>query len=89
MQIDAQRIDQLITLYRDGLLEDTLPFWIDHCVDHQHGGFMFALDRNGRVSVRLKGNLWKGPFHLPRMQLVCWKLLEEMKAPVRSGKEKG
>ena len=34
--------------------------------------------RDGRVSVPLKGNLWKGPFHLPRMQLICWKLLEEL-----------
>ena len=26
---------------------------------------------------RKEGNLWKGPFHLPRMQLVCWRLLED------------
>jgi N-acylglucosamine 2-epimerase len=38
-----------------------------------------AVYRDGRLSVPLKGNLWKGPFHLPRMQLVCWKLLEEMR----------
>jgi hypothetical protein len=41
---------------------------------------MSILHRDGRLSVPLKGNNWKGPFHLPRMQLVCWKLLEEMKA---------
>ena len=35
------------------------------------------LHRDGRVSVRLKGNLWKGLFHLPRMQWYCWKLLED------------
>ena len=40
---------------------------------------LIAVYRDGRLSVPLKGNLWKGPFHLPRMQLVCWKLLEEMR----------
>jgi N-acylglucosamine 2-epimerase len=40
---------------------------------------LIAVYRDGRLSVSLKGNLWKGPFHLPRMQLVCWKLLQEMK----------
>jgi N-acylglucosamine 2-epimerase len=30
------------------------------------------------VSTRLKGNMWKGPFHLPRMQWYCWKRLEEL-----------
>ena len=47
--------------------------------DPQHGEWYGYLHRDGRVSVPLKGNLWKGPFHLPRMQLVCWKILEEMK----------
>ncbi|MCP4378394.1 MAG: N-acylglucosamine 2-epimerase [bacterium] len=48
--------------------------------DPVHGEWYGYLHRDGRVSVPLKGNLWKGPFHLPRMQLVCWKTLEEMKA---------
>ncbi len=48
-----------------------------HFPDAEHGEWYGYLHRDGRVSVDLKGNLWKGPFHLPRMQLVCWKLLEE------------
>ena len=40
---------------------------------------LIAVYRDGRISVRLKGSPWKGPFHLPRMQLICWKLLAEMK----------
>ncbi len=47
--------------------------------DPEHGEWYGYLHRDGRVSVPLKGNLWKGPFHIPRMQLICWKLLEEMK----------
>ena len=48
-----------------------------HFPDDEHGEWYGYLHRDGRVSVPLKGNLWKGPFHLPRMQLYCWKLLEE------------
>ena len=81
-------MNNYIAIYRNSLLDDILPFWIDHAVDHEHGGFMFYPDRingewyghlhrNGRISVPLKGNLWKDPFHIPRMMLYCWKLLEE------------
>lgn len=31
--------------------------------------------RDGRRSSDLKGNHWKGPFHIPRMLLYGWKLL--------------
>lgn len=47
--------------------------------DPEYGEWLGYLHRDGRVSNYLKGTLWKGPFHLPRMQLYCWKLLEEMK----------
>lgn len=47
--MDAQRKSDLIAVYRDGLLEDTIPFWIKHCVDRDHGGFMTSLDRDGTV----------------------------------------
>ena len=45
----------------------------------EHGEWFGYLHRDGSVSSTLKGNMWKGPFHLPRMQLNCWKLLEQMK----------
>lgn len=48
-----------------------------HFPDPDHGEWFGYLHRDGRLSNTLKGGLWKGPFHLPRMQLVCWKLLEE------------
>ena len=47
--------------------------------DAEHGEWYGYLHRDGRVSVPLKGNLWKGPFHLPRQQLICWRLLEAIK----------
>ena len=48
-----------------------------HFPDKEYGEWFGYLHRDGRISVDLKGIMWKGPFHLPRMQLVCWKLLEE------------
>lgn len=44
--------------------------------DSELGEWFGYLHRDGSISSTLKGNLWKGPFHMPRMQLVCWKLLE-------------
>jgi N-acylglucosamine 2-epimerase len=50
-----------------------------HFPDPEHGEWYGYLHRDGRISVPLKGNIWKGPYHIPRMQLYCWQLLEEMK----------
>lgn len=49
-----------------------------HFPDPDHGEWYGYLHRDGTVSNRLKGNMWKGPFHLPRMLLYSWQLLEEM-----------
>ncbi|MFT4538162.1 MAG: N-acylglucosamine 2-epimerase [Planctomycetota bacterium] len=51
----------------------------DNFADPEHGEWFGYLHRDGRRSVTLKGNLWKGPFHLPRMQLTCWKALQGMR----------
>jgi len=50
----------------------------DHFPDPVHGEWFGYLHRDGSVSTRLKGNMWKGPFHLPRMQWYCTQLIEEM-----------
>jgi N-acylglucosamine 2-epimerase len=47
-----------------------------HFPDRRNGEWYGYLHRDGSISSTLKGNMWKGPFHLPRMQLNCWKLLE-------------
>ena len=46
--------------------------------DPERGGWLKYLHRDGTLSTTAKGNCWAGPFHVPRMQLYCWKLLEEM-----------
>ncbi len=45
--------------------------------DPLHGEWYGYLHRDGSVSTPVKGTMWKGPFHLPRMQWTCWKLIEE------------
>jgi len=48
-----------------------------HFPDPGHGEWFGYLDRQGRPTSELKGSMWKGPFHLPRQQLMCWRMLEE------------
>jgi N-acylglucosamine 2-epimerase len=38
---------ELLKRYRDGLLNDTVPFWFPRSVDREHGGFLHCVDRNG------------------------------------------
>lgn len=49
-----------------------------HFHDKEQGEWFGYLHRDGSLSSRAKGTMWKGPFHYPRMQLICWQLLEEM-----------
>ena len=60
--MDAARRNELIALYRDGLLNDTLPFWMKHCVDREHGGFMMSVDRDGTLIDTDKGVWQQGRF---------------------------
>ena len=48
-----------------------------HFPDRDHGEWYGYLHRDGRASASLKGNHWKGFFHLPRMLWYGMKLLEE------------
>ncbi len=50
-----------------------------HFPDEKHGEWFGYLHRDGRISSTLKGNIWKGPFHIPRMYLMAWKSLEKMR----------
>lgn len=48
-----------------------------HFGDPEHGEWYGYLHRDGSVASTLKGGLWKSAFHLPRMQLMGWKVLAE------------
>jgi N-acylglucosamine 2-epimerase len=45
--------------------------------DPEHGEWFGYLHRDGSVAQRAKGNLFKGPFHLPRQEWYCMRLLDE------------
>ncbi|SHM84819.1 N-acylglucosamine 2-epimerase [Chitinophaga jiangningensis] len=49
-----------------------------HFHDAENGEWYGYLHRDGRVSVTLKGNLFKGPFHLPRQEWYCALLLQNI-----------
>lgn len=62
MLFDKAKKNSLLATYRDGLLNDVLPFWQKHCVDHQHGGFTMALNQEGRLVDTDKGVWQQGRF---------------------------
>lgn len=49
-----------------------------HFHDKEFGEWYGYLHRDGTVAQSAKGNLFKGPFHLPRQEWYCWQLLEEL-----------
>lgn len=46
---DPGHRERLRTLYRQTLVNDVLPFWLNHGLDHEHGGIITSLDRDGRI----------------------------------------
>lgn len=40
---------ELAKLYQDTLLNNVIPFWSEHSIDWEHGGYFTCLDRQGHV----------------------------------------
>ncbi|RMF44974.1 MAG: N-acylglucosamine 2-epimerase [Planctomycetota bacterium] len=57
---------------------DVFTWSQDRFADATFGEWFGYLHRDGTLSSTLKGNLWKGPFHLPRMQLRAWQFLTRL-----------
>ena len=51
-------VQGLARFYRQQLLENVLPFWLQHGLDRQVGGMMTCLDRTGQVIDTDKG-IWQ------------------------------
>jgi N-acylglucosamine 2-epimerase len=49
-----------------------------HFPDPEQGEWFGYLHKDGSVANPVKGNLWKGPFHIPRMQWLSWQIAESM-----------
>ncbi len=58
----ASRLETLRDFYLRELVDDTLPFWLDHGLDKEHGGLMDFLDREGRPLSTDKGGWIQGRF---------------------------
>ena len=56
------RLNALANTYRDTLLDDVIPFWLNHAIDAEYGGIMTCLDREGRVIDTDKGVWQQGRF---------------------------
>ncbi len=48
-----------------------------HFHDKEQGEWFGYLHRDGQVAQTAKGNLFKGPFHLPRQEWICTQLLQQ------------
>ena len=44
-----KKLESLAEQYKDALLDNVLPFWSQHSLDRQHGGYFTCLDREGQV----------------------------------------
>lgn len=57
-----------------------------HFPDKEYGEWFGYLHFDGSVSQTAKGNLFKGPFHIPRMMVksywLCQRILEQLDAPL-------
>lgn len=49
-----------------------------HFIDHTHKEWYGYLHKDNSLSTRLKGNMFKGPFHIPRMYLKCLSLFDQI-----------
>lgn len=49
-----------------------------HFPDREYGEWYGYLHRDGTVAQQAKGNLFKGPFHIPRMMIKCYMLCQEL-----------
>lgn len=50
----------------------------DHLEDKEFGEWYGYLHRDGSVAQPAKGNIFKGPFHVPRMMIKSYLLCEEI-----------
>ena len=42
-------LKKLANQYQNELINNVLPFWLEHSQDHEYGGYFTCLDREGKV----------------------------------------
>ncbi len=53
-------------------------YFFTHFRDVEYGEYYGYLHRDGSVALDLKGNMFKGPFHIPRALMICYLLMKDM-----------
>ena len=50
----------------------------DRFIDREYGEWFGYFHRDGTLATALKGNLYKGPFHIPRMYMKAISIIDSM-----------
>jgi len=74
---DPQQLGKFLTVKQ---------YTFDHFPDREFGEWFGYLHRDGTVSQPAKGNMFKGPFHIPRMLMICSKVCAELSARDDNGR---
>ncbi len=82
--MNKRDIEQYLETYKNGLLENIIPFWIKNGIDWKDGGFTFCLDRDGTVIDTDKGVWQTGRFTW--MILTMYNEVEKREEWIKIGK---
>jgi len=69
----ATRDEKYLEIYRQ-----THEWIVKHLVDTEYGEWFGYLHRDGTVAQAAKGNLFKGPFHIPRMLTIAQLIINDI-----------
>lgn len=47
--MNTEKLEYYKSLYKDTLLNNVIPFWLENSQDHEYGGYFTCLDREGKV----------------------------------------
>ena len=50
----------------------------NHFIDRMYGEWFGYLHRDGSLATEIKGNMYKGPFHIPRMYMKAIEIIDSM-----------
>ena len=60
--MSLEEIRAAMSRFRNDLLNDTLPFWLNRGVDEKHGGYFTSFDRDGKRLESDKSVWFQGRF---------------------------
>lgn len=47
--MNIEKLEQYVSLYKDTLLDNVVPFWLENSQDKEFGGYFTCLDREGNI----------------------------------------